>query len=278
MKKKEIIEQLSFKGVKSEEIQGMGLKELRGMLDNLDGGNIATIEKPETVQNLCHERNECCKPIPDAVMDLMIKKSTPSIEKPSINDKGWTQYVMSLFDDDELEGDSPRLEGLRRVAGLLMGTIREEGCNLITAPNQDNGFRACAKAWLVIFNGNEELRFEALADACSENCTGEFVIYPTAIADTRAKARCYRNALRLKRVLAAEEKCGDVSISTTNPENIAVGQITAIKMLSSRLNVDPVKLSNELFEGKDFKSLQVLSYNQAQELVKKLNELRANKQ
>jgi hypothetical protein len=146
------------------------------------------------------------------------------------------------------------------------------------SPGQENGFRACAKAWIVVNNGyGPAVRFEALADACPENCTGEFVIYPTAIADTRAKARCYRAALRLKKVVAAEEKCGDIEIASTNPQNIAVGQITAIKMLSTRQGVDPIKLANELFEGKDFRSIQSLSFDQAQELVKKLNELRSNK-
>jgi len=275
MKKKEILDQLITKGFKSEELENLSLKELKAMLDQEIVGD----------QSLCSIREvspeENGLPLPEAVFDLITDKNVEDckpMEKPLINDKEWTQYVMSLFDDDELEGDSPRLEGLRRVTGQLLGQILEEGCELVMSPNQDNGFRACAKAWIVINNGfGQSVRFEALADACPENCTGEFVIYPTAIADTRAKARCYRNALRLKRVLAAEEKCGDISISITNPDNIHAGQISAITLLSGRHNIDPIKLANELFPGKDIKSIKVLNFNEAQSVLRKLNELRANK-
>jgi len=265
MKKKEVIEQLLSKGFTEEQLKGLPVKELRDLLYQEVLGN----ESVQALTTVLPEENGL--PIQEVVLETITEAK--QLEKPGINDKGWTQYVMSLFDDDELEGDSPRLEGLRRVTGQLFGCIREEGCDLIMSPNQDNGYRACAKAWVVIFNGFEELRFEALADACSENCSGDFVIYPTAIADTRAKARCYRDALRLKKIVAAEEKCGEVDMSTTNQEVIHVGQISAIELLSKRFNKDALGLANELFPGKDIKSIKTLDFSQAQSVIKKLHEI-----
>jgi len=124
-------------------------------------------------------------------------------EVPDRCDKEWTQYVLGKFLDDELDGENPRVDGLRRVAQDVIGTIVEEGCDLVACPTVENGMRACVKAWVVFENGQ---RFEALADASPVNITGEeYVIYLTAMADTRAKGRCLRNALGLKRVVAAEE-------------------------------------------------------------------------
>jgi len=294
MKKKEIIELLISKGRTKEEISKIGVKILRKMLDEeVIGDNslkaISTLligkDTPSEVDDILlgiegitvgPSASLIEKPISEKKLRKAAKEMVkdPLYEEqkdpPLPSSPEWTQYVLSLFQDDELDGENPRVEGLRRVASQLLLGIQEEGCDLISSPSPDNAFRACAKAWVIFGNGQ---RFEALADAAPENCTSDFTIYPVAMADTRAKGRCYRAALMLKRVIAAEEKCGDIGQSNSQ-QNIHTGQLTAIDLLSTRLKVDPIKLIKELFPGRDIKSSKSLNHTEAQEVIKELNRLR----
>lgn len=166
-------------------------------------------------------------------------------ETPTPDDPKWTQYVIGLFESDEMDGKNPRVEGLRRVAEKIIGEIIEEGCDLISYPHTDNDFRACVKAW-IIFNDNGTIRkYEALADAYEKNCTGEYSRYLCAMADTRAKGRCFRNALRLKRVVAAEEidpSAVPISVEYEDNSSMDGNQKVAIKVVAERHQIDLSKL------------------------------------
>lgn len=199
-------------------------------------------------------------------------------EIPGRCDPAWTQYVLGRFLDDELDGENPRVDGLRRVAQDLIGTIEEEGCDLVACPTVENGMRACVKAWVVFNNGQ---RFEALADASPCNITGdEYVIYLTAMADTRAKGRCLRNALGLKRVVAAEEVSSRVSLGVDgNLEGaIHTGQIAAMHLVAGRIKVSIPKLIEDMkIECKSLDSgspdLKSLKHEEAVSILQKLQEL-----
>ena len=194
------------------------------------------------------------------------------------NDPGWTQHVLGKFLDDELDGENPRVEGLRRVAQDLIGSILEEGCDLVAAPTVENGMRACVKAW-VIFGNNQ--RFEALADACPGNIAGEeYAVYLTAMADTRAKGRCFRNALGLKRVVAAEEVSGKVGLGVDSDSESAIhtGQITGITMVADRLNISLSKLLTTMdieCEKSDngYINIKSLKHEQAVAIFQRLHQL-----
>lgn len=199
---------------------------------------------------------------------------------PDRCDKEWTQYVLGKFLDDELDGENPRVDGLRRVAQELIGTIMEEGCDLVACPTVENGMRACVKAWVVFDSGQ---RFEALADASPVNITGEeYVIYLTAMADTRAKGRCLRNALGLKRVVAAEEVSNrvDLGIDGNSDAAIHTGQITAMHLVAGRIKVSIPKLLEDmkiecasLDNGSP--NLKTLKHEEAVSILQKLQELSA---
>jgi len=201
---------------------------------------------------------------------------------PNISDPGWTQYVIGLFEDDELEGQNPRVEGLRRIAELLIGEIIEEGCDLIAEPCEANSYRACVKAWIVFSTKDETLkRYEALADANEQNCFEDFATYLVAMADTRAKGRAYRNALRLRRVVAAEE----VSKTMANIKDVQKGghihqgQITLIRMMSDKNNIPIEDVLKELgIECETNASngeviLNRLSYEEALSVAKRIREI-----
>ncbi len=199
------------------------------------------------------------------------------------NDEGWTQFVLGKFMDDEVDGKNPRVEGLRRIAGELVGELIEEGCDLIAVPTEDNRFRACAKAWGIFLTpGGQTKRFEALADANSENCFEDYATYLVAMADTRAKGRMFRNALCLRRVVSAEEvsKTMASTADTQSGGAIHTGQISMIRMMSDRQNINIAQILDGL--GIDYKlneqtgdvNLNSLSYEDALRTAKAMREQR----
>ncbi|KKN98924.1 hypothetical protein LCGC14_0141690 [marine sediment metagenome] len=205
---------------------------------------------------------------------------------PTPSDPRWTQYVLGKFDDDEMDKGNPRVEGLRRIAGELVGVIMEEGCDLIAAPSEENNFRACAKAWVVFLTENGyEKRFEALADANAANCFEDYATYLVAMADTRAKGRVYRNALGLKRVVAAEEVSKTVAATADVQPGGAIhgAQITMIRMIAERqgFSIDKVvgdlNIVCELSSDGDI-NLRSLTYEDALAISTKMREMKEAKE
>ena len=204
------------------------------------------------------------------------------LEPPTPNDPCWTQFVLGHFMEDEMDGKNPRVEGLRRVAGELVGELIEEGCDLIAVPEENNRFRACAKAWgIFVTKEGVTKRFEALADADTVNCQEDYVTYLVAMADTRAKGRMFRNALCLRRVVAAEEVSRTMATAADIQEGGAIhtGQISMISLMSSRhdFNVEEV-LNNlgikyQINEQTGKVNLKLLSYEDALATAKSMREM-----
>lgn len=279
MKKAEIIEKLVLIGCDKEEVSKLKVGELREMLQEEESGeeSLIILDKLQKEIDLGKHDTMIDPPIKYSKTTINTREPLrPSLSDPPIpSDAGWTQYVLSLFQDDEMDGEHPRLEGLRRVAELLLGGVVAERCELISSPTMENGERACAKASIVFSDGQV---FEALADACPSNCMKDFAIYPVAMADTRAKGRAYRSALKLKRVVSAEE----IGVNSENDvdanRNIQSGQQTTIRLLSDRLNISIQKLLADLeisCETKDGGAiLTSLKYGEAMIVLSRLNDLR----
>ncbi len=203
-------------------------------------------------------------------------------DTPTVNDEGWTQYVIGQLQDDEVDGQNPRVEGLRRIAGKLVGELIEEGCDLISPPTQENNFRACTKAWGVFLTpAGRTKRFEALADAHSDNCLEDYATYLVAMADTRAKGRMYRNALHLRRVVAAEEvsKTMAMAVDVQKGGSAHSVQISLIRMLADRNGfripeiLEKLEISHELNEKTGDVNLKELSYEDAITVSKNMREM-----
>jgi hypothetical protein len=292
MKKDEVIEKLLSKGVKQEELVGLKVSELKAMLEEETKGEDCLIVLDKLQQGIDSGEYDT-KTDPPSCDDPLLYNSTTVDSReqknktnnaislselsdpPRPSDSGWTQYVMGLFMDDELEGQNPRLEGLRRVAELLLGEVIEERSELVSAPTMENSERACSKASIVFADGRV---YEALADACPSNCTKDFAIYPVAMSDTRAKGRAYRAALRLKRVVSAEEIGVDSGDKEDINKNIQTGQLTAIRLLSDRSNISIKKLLDDLEISCSLKDnvvdLKSLKYSEALVVLNRLNSLR----
>lgn len=222
----------------------------------------------------------------DVIDDFSDPLAAREIEPPTPSDPGWTQYVLGKFLEDEVDGQNPRVEGLRRVAGELVGELIEEGCDLLAAPTQDNRFRACAKAWGVFLTPEgREKRFEALADAHSENCFEDYATYLVAMADTRAKGRMYRNALCLRRVVAAEEVSKTVATAADIQKggSIHTSQISMIRLISDRHCfkisevLDQLGIKYELNDQTGDVNLQSLSYEDALAAATEMRKMKEQK-
>jgi hypothetical protein len=207
-------------------------------------------------------------------------------DPPTPSDKGWTQYVLGKFMDDEVDGQNPRVEGLRRVAGELIGEVIEEGCDLVAPPSEENRFRACVKAWAVFLTDEgREKRFEALADAHSDNCFESYATYLVAMADTRAKGRVFRNALMLRRVVAAEEvnKTMATSEDIQQGGSIHTGQLTMIRIMAERNKfsvsdiLDKLSIAHEVNDKTGDVNLKELSYEDALNVAKTMREMAEQK-
>lgn len=212
--------------------------------------------------------------------------SPEELEIPTPNDSEWTQYVLGQFLEDEVDGKNPRVEGLRRVAGELVGELIEEGCDLVAVPTEENRFRACAKAWgIFLTSEGRTKRFEALADAHSENCFEDYATYLVAMADTRAKGRMFRNALCLRRVVSAEEVNKTMAIATDIQQGGAIhtSQISIIRLISDRHNfdiakvLDSLEIEYKLNDNTGDVNLQSLSYENALATAKKMREMKEEK-
>ena len=196
-------------------------------------------------------------------------------DPPEITAAGWAQYVLGQFADDELDEQNPRVEGLRRVAELLLGEIVEEECDLIQCPDPANGMRASVKARITFARDGLSKTFTGLADAGPDNCTDEFGRFPVAMAETRAKGRAFRAALRLRRVVAAEEVAGMLLDGESLDEQaIQVGQVNIISMLAERQKVAIPALLKHL--GIDKGDLRKLTRSEGMLVAKTLNEMREN--
>ena len=173
-------------------------------------------------------------------------------QKPSINDLNWTEYVLSLLSDDEKIGGNPTTDGLRRVFEIALDCrIMSSTSNVVQTPNPENEKRATvvhSVSYLLnkVSGGSPDLNIvtiEGAADVYWGNCDKVFRNHPVAVAETRAEGRALRRALRLRKVVAAEEIAKDIE---DNPDKntvskISNNQINFIDVMAQRLNINVTK-------------------------------------
>ena len=200
---------------------------------------------------------------------------------PLPTDKEWHSYVMSQFTEDELQDKkNPTVDGLRRVAELLVGYIVEQTTDVVQEPTKANEWRATVthKVVLLCSSMNDTASpyktFTAAADSYWGNTDKIYSKYPVAIAESRAEARAFRKALKLK-VVAADElsKIAEQENPPTpdefnsNPTDITDVQINFIDLTCKRTNIDVEK-----FVKTDYayvKTIRQLKHGQSLTLVAK---------
>jgi hypothetical protein len=257
MKKKELITELitvynysesELKGWKRPQLIKMVMEERSGkraqkILDNISEPSQESAKEPE--------------------------KSEEIMERPDRTSHDWATYVLTLFEDDELAEGNPKVDGLRRIAEKLLGTILEERTDVIECPNAQNGFRSTVKATVVFDTPQGQKKYDGVGEVSSSNCDMEFARFGSSTAETRAKGRAFRAALALRHTVSAEEITSVPVSYSINEGGINPAQITAIRLIADRNKIGIAKLLHYLEINKQ--EIKELSQEEAVTVMQNLN-------
>ena len=259
-------------------------------ISDLDGESILdtiSLDTPMAVED-----NIQCRTIEQAIefgRDVLTAQvgNSQTSELPEFNqehcptDPDWTEYVLSKLSPDELSPEGrPTCDGLRRVAELVLGVTINSSVRIIQAPGPDNAMTAVAEFSYTYesIHTNREVTFTAAADCNSGNTDGMFSKFATAMAETRAEGRALRKALRLRRIITAEEPSAlfhDVDLS--NGGKSTEMQHSFIQTLCSRndINIDAYLGSSKSFkwDGK----FENIPHKSAVLIIAHLNELQRDR-
>jgi hypothetical protein len=175
----------------------------------------------------------------------------------SPNDIEWTDHVLSLLSDDEKIAGNPTTDGLRRIFEIALNcTLIESTSSVVQTPDINNEKRATVVHTLgYILNNASDASIHlntktvsGAADVYWGNCDKVYRNHPVAVAETRAEGRALRRALKLRKVVAAEEIAKDIE---DHPDHDTVSKITNnqinfIDVLAKRLDINVSKLIEKL--------------------------------
>ena len=182
-----------------------------------------------------------------------VKAEVVDNKVPNITDIEWTDYVLSLLSDDEKIAGNPTTDGLRRIFEIALNCrVISSTTNVVQSPDPNNEKRATVVHSLSYHlnevgdmpDGLNIVSVDGAADVYWGNCDKVYRNHPVAVAETRAEGRALRRALRLRKVVAAEELAKDIE---DNPDSNSVSkisnqQINFIDIMAQRLNINVVKL------------------------------------
>lgn len=196
------------------------------------------------------------------------------------NDLEWTDHVLSLLSDDEKISGNPTTDGLRRIFEIALNcTVISAESNVVQSPSVDNERRATVVHNLTYLL-NDDVVDEALklrsvsgaADVYWGNCDKVYRNHPVAVAETRAEGRALRRALKLRKVVAAEELAKDIDTEHLEENNIGKinsTQINFFEVFGKRLNINIHKLLSHL--AIDSKNIYNISYDDAVKTITTLS-------
>lgn len=218
------------------------------------------------------------------------KKTADTTEAPetkiiTINDIDWTDHVLSLLSDDEKISGNPTTDGLRRIFEVALDcTVISAQSSVVQSPTVDNERRATVVHSLTYVLNDPELNDQTktrsvsgAADVYWGNCDKIYRNHPVAVAETRAEGRALRRALRLRKVVAAEELAKDIDTNHLEEQNIGKinsTQINFIDVFGKRLNINVLKLLEQL--AIDAKNIYHISYDDAVKTITTLSGYQQN--
>lgn len=189
-------------------------------------------------------------------------------------DIGWNEYVLSLLTPQELIDGKPTCDGLRRIAEAVMGPITGGIAKIIQAPSPQNGMTAAVE-FTIRFDSGEV--WTSAADVNSNNCDPKFARFATAVAETRAEGRALRKALRLRKILTAEEPADSYSEESMMNNKSTPTQWNFMETLCERNNID---INKFLSDAKGFKwngRLEDVPYKSATLIISHLSEMQRDR-
>lgn len=204
---------------------------------------------------------------------------TPVVVTP--NDPGWTDHVLSLLSDDEKIRGNPTTDGLRRIFEIALDcVVIGAESTVVQSPDPSNEKRATVVHNLSYVLKNlpqdqDDIKYRSVsgaADVYWGNCDKIFRNHPVAVAETRAEGRALRRALKLRKVVAAEELAENIedNVDGLNVSKISSNQINFIDVLSKRLNINTISLFSSLDLVYD--SIYNINHEDAVSAIQKLNQ------
>lgn len=200
---------------------------------------------------MARPKKEITESINDTESQLV--EATTKIVSP--NDLDWTDHVLSLLADDEKINGNPTTEGLRRIFEIVLNcnTI-EARTEVVQSPDLANERRATVVYSLTYVLNDpsvpEQAKYRtvsAAADVYWGNCDKVFRNHPVAVAETRAEGRVLRKALKLRKVVTADEIAKEVVDHTEDNNNtINNSQLNFFDVFGKRLNINIKKLLENL--------------------------------
>lgn len=245
---------------------------------------------PEMIANSTEVTNEVISELlkqAEIEEDVLNSPEEPENENthvtPKYTEVGWHDYVMKQFHDSELDRGYPKVEGLRRLAELLLGEIVFSGAinHQSSMPEGNDPGRSvvnyevqiCWKQGVESYVDLSKFEypmkvFRGLASCYPGNVKGDtYLIFPESIAETRAEARALRKALGLK-VIAAEE-FGDIKDSAISSDKIQSAQLFWI---NNRITTNNLNLKDILNEF-GLENLEDADRVVGADIIKRINEL-----
>lgn len=212
-------------------------------------------------------------------------QNTEAISIPKISDLGWTDYVLGLLSDDEKISGNPTTDGLRRIFEIALNCkLISSTSTVVQSPSPDNEKRATVVHSLTycLNPGSEDPNnlniqtIDGAADVYWGNCDKIYRNHPVAVAETRAEGRALRRALRLRKVVAAEELAKEIEDhpdqNTVN--RISNQQINFIDVLSQRLNINVQKLLEH--NNMNAENIYMLTHESAVDIIRLLSKYQQN--
>lgn len=207
-------------------------------------------------------------------------ESNEEMVKPNIHDIAWTDYVLGLLSEDEKIAGNPTTDGLRRVFESVMNCrVIGSTSRVIQSPDPNNEKRAtvvhkitfCLNLGTPDSNPLYTIEVDGSADVYWGNCDKIYRNHPVAVAETRAEGRALRRALRLRKVVAAEEISKDIEDhpDSENVNKISNNQLNFIDVLSKRLDINVNKMLEQL--GYNHKNVYNIEHADAISIIKTLS-------
>jgi hypothetical protein len=204
---------------------------------------------------------------------------------PTIADLDWTDYVLGLLSDDEKIAGNPTTDGLRRIFETVLNCrLISSTSSVVQSPSPENEKRAtvihslsyCLNPAIQDLNGLNIVSVDGSADVYWGNCDKVYRNHPVAVAETRAEGRALRRALRLRKVVAAEELSKDIE---DHPDQDTVSkisnqQINFIDVLAQRLNINVIKLLEQ--NNMETKNIYSLTHESAVDIIRLLSKYQQN--
>lgn len=225
----------------------------------------------------------------DSTFDKRVIEEVESKEEvPAFNSEKWTEYVMSKFEDYELEDGRPVADALFRVTQQLIGPIIDRKIISFSPASTDNHYNSTVHVRLKVLleTNNHPLKGicdfieqDGIAEVNPRNTPAPYHMHPSASAFTKAEAQALRKLLYLNKVVAADEVSPDELVAEaevfTPKLPIQEEQITIIDRLCNKLNISVQEYINS--GKKQYSSISNVEFGTAQEMIKFLSSILGEK-